>query len=310
MSWLLWRQHRAQVLVTSVAIGLFAVAVLLTGVHMAHVYDDARAACTSNGTCDLVHNLFSGYGAIIDVVHLTLLFPVILGAFVGAMLVAREKENATNVLVWTQSVTRRRWLFAKIATVLLGTLVTSAVVSVLVTWWSGTPNALDGNRFEGSQFDTQNVLPIALAIFAVALGIAAGCVLRRTLPALATTVGGYIGVRVLVAVYLRPHYLKPITRSFPLNADTALPSGSWRMKEILVNAAGKSTDGRITIPATCDPIVKDARNCLSRLGYHQIVKYQPPSHYWPFQWIESGIFLTLAAVLITVAVIYTLRRDA
>ena len=310
MTWLLWRQHRAQVFVTTIAIALFAVAVVLTGVHMAHVYDDARASCTGNGTCDLVHNLFSGYGAIIDVVHLTLALPVILGAFVGAMLVAREKEHATNVLVWTQSVTRLRWLFSKIATVLVGTLVTSAVVSALVTWWSSTPNSLDGNRFEGAQFDTQNVLPIALAIFAVALGIAAGCLLRRTLPALATTVGVYVGVCVLVSVYLRPHYLTPITRSFPLNADAALPSGSWRMKESLVNAVGKSTDGRITVPASCGRIGKDPASCLSRLGYHEIVKYQPPSHYWPFQWIESGIFLTLAAVLITVAVVYTLRRDA
>jgi hypothetical protein len=309
VTWLLWRQHRGQVVVASIAIALFAVAVLFTGVHMAHVYDDAQAACTSNGTCDFVHNLFDGYGAIVDVVHLSIALPVVLGAFVGAMLVAREMEHATNVLVWTQSVTRRRWLFSQIATVLIGTLVTSAAVSALVTWWSGTPNALDGNRFEGAQFDTQNVLPIALAIFAVALGIAAGCLLRRTLPALATTVGAYVGVCVLVSVYLRPHYLKPITRSFPVNADAALPSGSWRMKESLVDAAGRSTDGRITVPASCR-MVKDPANCLSRLGYHQIVKYQPPSHYWPFQWIESGIFLTLAAALIAVAVVYTLRRDA
>jgi hypothetical protein len=40
------------------------------------------------------------------------------------------------------------------------------------------------------------------------------------------------------------------------------------------------------------------------------VTYQPPSHYWPFQWIESGIFVGLAAAVLTVAVVYTLRRDA
>jgi len=310
MNWLLWRQHRAQVYVTVAGLGLFAVAVALTGVHMAHIYKSSLAACTNNGTCNLVGNLFSGYGAIIDLVHLSIALPVLLGAFVGATLVAREREHATNVLVWTQTVTRRRWLFGKIAAVLAGTVITSAVVSALVTWWSGTPNALDGNRFEGAQFDTQNVLPIALAIFAVALGIAAGCLLRRTLPALATTVGVYVGVRVLVSVYLRPHYLNPLTRSFPLNGDAALPSGSWRLKEHLVDAAGRSTSGQIQVPASCGPIGKDPSSCLSRLGYHEIVTYHPPSHYWPFQWIESGIFVALAAVLVTVAVAYTLRRDA
>jgi hypothetical protein len=310
MNWLLWRQHRSQAFVTIAAIGLFAVAAVITGVHMTHIYKSSLAACTSNGTCNLVGNLFSGYGAIIDLVHLSIVLPVILGAFVGVTLVAREREHATNVLVWTQTVTRRRWLFSKIAAVLAGTVLTSAVVSGLVTWWSGTPNALDGNRFEGAQFDTQNVLPVALAIFAVALGIAAGCILRRTLPALATTIGTYVGVRLLIAVYLRPQYLHASTRSFSLTADSALPSGSWTLKEHLVDGAGKVTDGRIQVPASCGPIRDDASRCLGGLGYHQVVTYQPPSHYWPFQWIESGIFVGLAVVLITVAVVYTLRRDA
>lgn len=312
MNWLLWRQHRSQVFVTVVASALFAIAVLITGVHMAHIYESSLAACTANGTCNLVGNLFSGYGAIIDLVHLSIALPIILGTFVGATLVAREREHATNVLVWTQTVTRRRWLYSKIAAVLAGTVIASAAVSALVTWWSNTPNALDGNRFEGAQFDTQNVLPVALAIFAVALGIAAGCILRRILPALATTVGVYVGVRVLVSVYLRPHYLKPLTRSFPLTGDVTIPSGSWTMKERLVDAAGKATDGRIQLPSSCGPLANkgDVGNCLGRLGYHQVVTYQPPSHYWPFQWIESGLFVGLAAVLIAAAVVYTLRRDA
>ena len=225
MNWLLWRQHRGQVFVTLVGTGLFAVAVVLTGVHMAHIYKNSLATCTANGTCNLVGNLFSGYGAIIDLVHLSIALPVMLGTFVGATLVAREREHATNVLVWTQTVTRRRWLYSKIAAVLAGTVIASAVVSALVTWWSNTPNALDGNRFEGAQFDTQNVLPIALAIFAVALGIAAGCILRRTLPALATTVGVYVGVRLLVAVYLRPHYLKPIDAFVPVERGFQSPVG-------------------------------------------------------------------------------------
>jgi len=312
MSWLLWRQHRSQAVVALAGTALFAVAVVLTGVHMAHIYKSSLATCTTNGTCDLVGNLFSGYGAIIDLVHLSIALPVLLGAFVGATLVAREREHATNVLVWTQTVTRRRWLLTKIAAVLAGTVILSAAVSALVTWWSGTPNALNGNRFEGAQFDSQNIVPIAFAVFAVALGIAAGCVLRRTLPALATTVAGYVGVRMLVSVYLRPHYLHAVTRLFPVTGGSPLPSGSWTLHEGLVDAAGKSADGRIPVAPSCGPILdkRGAVDCLGRLGYHQLVRFQPPSHYWPFQWIESGILVALAAGLLTVAVVYTLRRDA
>ncbi len=198
-------------MVTGIGLAVFTAVLAITGVAMAHEYTSAVHTCTANGTCDLVGNLFQGDGAIVDLVHLSIAVPVLLGVFLGATLVARETEQATNVLVWTQTVSRRRWLLTKIAAALGATLLVAVAVTVLVTWWSATPNALYGNRFEGAQFDTQNLTPIAYALFAVCLGIAAGCFLRRTLPALAATVGLYLGARVAVAVYLRPHYLAATT---------------------------------------------------------------------------------------------------
>ena len=188
----------------------------------------------------------------------------------------------------------------------------SAAAAALVTWWSGTPNALYGNRFEGAQFDTQNVAPIAFALFAVALGIAAGCLLRRTLPALAATVGGYAGLRVAVSVYLRPHYLAPLTRIFPVGVGPQLPSGSWTLSSTLVGPAGQVVSGTFDVPAACRSAIDRAAaaSCFDRLGYHTVVRYHPASQYWSFQWIEAGLFLALAAALIAFAVPYTLRHDA
>ena len=40
-----------------------------------------------------------------------------------------------------------------------------------------------------SRFDIQGIVPIGYAVFAVALGIAAGTLIGRSLPALAVTVG-------------------------------------------------------------------------------------------------------------------------
>ena len=60
MTWLLWRQHRTQAWITGTAIALFAVAVVLTGVHMAHVFDAART-CEANGTCGFGGNLFIAF---------------------------------------------------------------------------------------------------------------------------------------------------------------------------------------------------------------------------------------------------------
>jgi ABC-type transport system involved in multi-copper enzyme maturation permease subunit len=310
MRWLLWRQHRFQLAATSIILALFATAVAVTGVHMADVYANAVHDC-ANGGC-FVEHLFNGYGAIIDIVHLTVVLPVLLGAFIAAPLLAREAEHGTNALVWTQTVTRRRWVLSKVGTVVGATVVLSAVVAALVTWWSGTTNTLDGNRFGGVQFDTQNVLPVAFTLFAVGLGLALGAAWRRVLPAVATTVGVYLAVRLAVAVYLRPHYMTAVRIVTPASTDSSTPSGAWNISSSFVGPDGHTLSGRVQVPAACgtNPSRTGLPRCLDRLGYHNVSFIQPASRYWTFQLIESAIFVALAVALVVFAITRTLRRDA
>jgi hypothetical protein len=312
MTWLMWRQHRGGTIVAAVAFVVFAVAAVLTGVHMANLYADLLQGCQAPGGCVPGGRLFQGYGAIIDSVHLTILVPPLLGAFLGATLIADETEHATNVLVWTQSVTRRRWLSIKVGTALAATVVLSSAISALGTWWSGTPNSLDGNRFEGAQFATQNVVPVAYALFAVAFGIAAGSVLRRTLPAVAVTVGGYVVAQLLVALYARPHYERAVTLMLPAEKEPRLPSGSWTVSTDLVDQAGHVLSGPVRVPAGCaDSVMRGpGPDCLDRLGYHLVVRYHPASSYWRFQWIEFGLYTAAAVALVAFALHWTARRDA
>ena len=313
MKWLLWRQHRSQTLVTGTGLALFALAVAITGVTMANEYASAVHTCSANGTCDLVGHLFQGDGAIVDIVHLSIAVPILLGVFLGATLVARETEQATNELVWTQTVTRRRWLLTKIAAALSATFIVAIAVALLVTWWSKTPNALYGNRFDEAQFDTQNLVPVAYALFAVCLGIAAGCFLRRTLPALAATVGLYLAARAAVAIYLRPNYFEATTRTFSLTGDTKMASGSMTISSNVVDPTGHIVPySRLLTSQACRlPAGRtDLGSCLNKLGYHQLVTFQPPSHYWPSQEIEAALFLALGALLLAAGILHTLRHDA
>jgi hypothetical protein len=277
---------------------------------MAHQYDDAVRGCSDSASCGSLGNLFQSAGAVVNLVHLSIVVPAVLG-ILGAVLVARETEQATNVLVWTQTVTRRRWTVSKVVLALGATLLVSVALSALVTWWSGSPNSLYGNRFEGAQFDTQNVVPIAVAMFAVALGLAAGAVLRRTLPAIATTLGVFVVTRVVFAGYIRSHLLPTVTRGFPFVQGGDAPSGSWTVAQHSVDAGGHDLGTRIAVPGSCRSLgAKQVGQCLSRLGYHDVVTYHPPSQYWQMQWIEAGIFAVLAAALVAVAVVRTRRGDA
>jgi hypothetical protein len=51
-------------------------------------------------------------------------------------------------------------------------------------------------------------------------------------------------------------------------------------------------------------------SCLGSHGFHTLITYQPASRFWDFQGIEAGIFLVLAAALVTVAYWIVQSRDA
>lgn len=51
-------------------------------------------------------------------------------------------------------------------------------------------------------------------------------------------------------------------------------------------------------------------NCLSKLGYHWSIKYQPSYKYWDFQRIEAGLYLALSAIPIAITYLLVLWRDA
>ena len=118
MTWLIWRQHRMQSAAASVMLAAFAILLAITGVTMANDYHNALSSCSQRGVDCSGLTLFRGDGAIIDLVNLTVAVPLLIGVFWGATSIGREYDSGTNVLAWTQSVSRRRWLAAKIATLL------------------------------------------------------------------------------------------------------------------------------------------------------------------------------------------------
>jgi ABC-2 family transporter protein len=312
MTWLLWRQHRAQAIVAAALLTIVGIILWISGVEMAHTYRSALATCRANDTCDNLV-LFQGDGALIDLVNLTIVAPLLLAVFWGTGLVGREAETGTHTLAWTQSVPRRRWLNAKLVTLLVATIVWSAALSAVVTWWSGTFNSMNGNRFEPSKFEIQGVVPVAYSLFAVALGVAAGAILRRTLPAVAVTVFGYAAVRILVDNYLRPHLVRPLTTLTRLDESNGSHPGAWILSQnLFVN--GHVVTGAIQAPAQCSRAALKTRGqmntCVSDAGFRLLTKYEPASRYWPFQWIETGIFLGLAVVLIALCVVVVRRLDA
>jgi hypothetical protein len=339
MSWVTWRQYRAQAAIASVLLAAFAALILVTGVQVASQWHSALAACTAAHSCgNLANSLFLGSHAVGFLVIMTLGLPAVLGILLGAPLLAHEFETGTSQYAWTQSVTRRRWLVAKTGWLLLAAAAIGGIVSALVTWWSGPDNALQADAFKPGRFDIMGIVPVGYAVFAVALGIAAGALLRRTVPAIAVTLAGFIAVRMVIFFWLRAHFIAPVTSYFPINGVFSAGS-AWQLTAGFAGANGQpisipqSTSGAViggvngvpalpvsSLPAQCQagagnglftPATYHAVvSCAQAHGIRGYVTYQPASRYWAFQGIETGIFVLLAAALLAITFAVALRRDA
>jgi hypothetical protein len=332
VTWLVWRQHRNQAYRAAAVLAAFAVLLVITGRQMAAQYQSALSACSPSHSCgNLANTLILGTPVVSLLITLTVVVPCLLGVFWGGPLVARELESGTNQFAWTQGITRKRWLATQIGWTLLAAAAWGGAVSALVTWWSGPVNALKQQNFQPSQFDIQGIVPVGYAVFAVALGVAVGTLLRRTLPAMAITVVVFTFVRLVIGQDLRAHYMTALTRTFSFLHHPVLPTGSyWLVSGSLVGPSGQVRSGHLangptvnfggvpiplsSTPRPCQAIIFENAmkfgSCMAARGYQVMITYQPADRYWAFQGIETGIFVLLAAALIAVTALAVLRRDA
>jgi hypothetical protein len=253
MTWVAWRQFRTQALVTLGLLVAFAALLIPTGLHLHDIYNSVGgAACTRANDC----NVIAGHDKVLAVLIpvALLVIPAVIGMFWGAPLVARELESGTYRLAWTQSVTRRRWLLTRIAIVGLAALVVAGLASWLVTWWFVPLDHLNMNRFDTGVFSERGIVSIGYAGFAFALGVAAGALARRTVPAMLATLFGFIAVRVVFTLWIREHLLpsrhvlRPLTfgegvgflaspGSVTLSAQTPTVPNGWGLSATFVDRA-------------------------------------------------------------------------
>ncbi len=271
-----------------------------------------------------------------------LLAPAVIGLFWGAPLIARELETGTAALAWNQSVTRARWLAVKLAVGGLTAMAVNQALCLMQTWWAApiSQAVADGSgagvALSQLNFATHGITPLGYAAFAFALGVTAGALIRRTVPAMAVTLAIFAALQVAMPLWVRPnlappdHTVIPVTSLgnalasptgpggtvFTLYAKT-IPGqpGAWLLSSGPVNAAGQATS---TTPAACTSVEGTSpspgaqtgfsppgattgplafRGCLASHGIREAITYQPASRYWRFQRTETAIYLALALAL-------------
>jgi hypothetical protein len=342
MTWFAWRQFRSQafvVLAILVGVGVFFA---VTGPHLASLYHGMKTCTTPIVCTGFSHSLINEYNKFYPWAQaVSVAFPALLGVFWGAPLIAREIESGTYRLAWTQGVTRSRWILTKLAVVGVASMLAAGLMSWMVTWWASPFDTLNANRFGSTVFDSSYIVPIGYAAFAFAVGVTAGVLWRRTIPAMATTIAVFIAARVPVAMFVRPHWLTPLKVVSNLSRASGygfeqtpsgfhfLISGASRPSALVLKAVmvGKHGAGVTSqwLKTNCHNLVMPGPNVSGNRGivthgappkafiathFHVLLSYQPAYRFWTFQWIELSVFLAAGVALCALSYWWVRRRIA
>jgi ABC-2 family transporter protein len=284
---LIWRQHRGQALWTVITVTALCALMVGFGLSAGHwlagyhtwLRQLAAAGCPpptahsgvfhvrSAAACHALKDRYPGglQAAFMSRYNFAILFSqdglpaafAIIGAMIGAPLVAREIEQRTHLVAWTQSVSRRRWYTTKIAALAAALAVAGLAAGAANAWLAHQLAAGDTTSSRWSWFVSINLALAGEAALAFALGVAFGALLRRTVPAIGAAVAGF-AVLLLAARWI-VQALTPATST--AGPRFAAPPGSW----VLGSGTG--------VP----------------------VPYHPASQYWPMQLILLTVLLAAAA---------------
>jgi hypothetical protein len=302
VTWSVLRLHRA-------SLWCWAAFVLIGAVVLVRLHamgTDARAASTCGGArgefCD---GAFPGSAphsyALLD--HFSGIaiawLPFAVAVYAAGVLIGRELENGTAGLFWSQSVSPARWLAAKLAVPALLIVGGTAVLTLLFRWaWLSSPDGFAWSY--GRYFHASGPVGPAYVLLGLALGVLAAFLRRRALPAM-----GIAFLGMLVAYNVGNHYR---SRLWPASEWTGLqpPMSVSRSQQLewgmVLNSGARVND------SPCFGRDDELSRCLAAHDATEVyARFHPASHYWPLQFVETGIVLVLAAAAVA-ASFWLLRR--
>jgi hypothetical protein len=326
MTWIVWRQQRALfiTLATGLVLGVAGLLVL-RAMMIADIAALGLAGCVQDGVqpgggaCSArsANDFLNIWGTRMQLGGQGLVFglPLLVGVFIGAPLFAREFEQGTHALAFTQSVSRTRWMAAKFLVTALPALAVVVVMQFVVAYWlaaAGGLGPLQMGPFVLSNFDVAGVSPAAYTLFAYTLGMFAGALSRRTLVAMAVVIGVYGVIRFVVYGFRESMgTVKRVTSEDPFGRVPV--DQGWTLNSGLLNAKGEEVQEEAQL-LDCG-LVDGAdvgqgavASCFSEqgvVGFHDII---PSDAVGGLHLIEASIFVALS-VLFLAGTAWAVRRQ-
>jgi hypothetical protein len=342
MIWLTWRQFRASALILLCAVAAGVMVLAITGPQLAALGREAGESFFDQLNNDRGKTTIFYAGT-----WIVYALPAVVGVFWGAPMIARELEAGTSRLVWTQSITRTRWLATKLGVAGIGAAIVG-LAGLAVTWWCAPiddavahgysdPGLISVPRMWPALFSARGVVPVGMTVLALVIGVTAGLLVRRSVPAMAVTLVVVVAVQLLLPAVVQAHLMAPKEVNVELTRDkiTELSGrpdppngiiiermeisidspGAWITSNRTVDSSGRVVEQLPSWTSDCatPPGQTSAASqaCFDRLtaeGYRQHVEYHPASRFWRLQLMQTGFLLVLAALLSGFC-FWRIRRD-
>ena len=154
-------------------------------------------------------------------------------------------------------------------------------------------------------FAARGITPVGYAAFAFVLGVTAGYSIRRTIPAMASTLAGFAVIQVIWANWIRPALIAPVhmitkPREIYISHDNSMLISATPLRSQGAGPVSQITKGRTCSRGTPAGGPVNLYQCAAGIGslhLRQLITYQPASRYWTLQWYETAIFLAAAVAL-------------
>jgi hypothetical protein len=301
-----WRQHRAGLSLAAGVLGVYAILLLVTGLHVHAEPASLRPRLAT------VTGLSEPGAARNGILLLPTLLPFVIGALVGAVLTRPEFDRRTAAFAWAQGITRIRWGTGTLITAGLMLVLPAIGAGLVFQWWNQPYTA---TRLADPAFALYAPVFAGWLLVNGAAASLAGALARSRTVAVFACLACTVPAAVANAFYLRPHYLPPVSA-----VNRPAPAGSLLLNWYVGKPGGQPLTGAAAQRAAAvaqrfghgladkNDWTRAAR-ALGQLHAAVIQTYEPASRFWPYQAVEAAGLLT-TAILLGAATIWIIHRRA
>jgi len=236
----------------------------------------------------------------------------------GAPMVSTEFERGTWQWVWSQRISRTRWLAVNFLVTGLIVAAFGAALGAAYTWWNRPVAAITGPMRMFESFDNTPAMCAIYSVFGFAVGVVASTFLRRTLAAMGVTFAVFMATRFSITYWLRPHYMAPIVKESSANeagSPLTFDARDWDFFGKWVDAHGHTLSSAEVSRITNEQFNPAAAGhewyeVLQQNGIHYYDLIHPYQRAGTFHLIETGIYIGLIALCAALAFWRIRRRTA